>query len=265
LPDAAQKGGSAVPIKEIETEVTREYPREDSGDYLIRDREFGDRPAKSQAFGIVAAGSGLKTIGGIAVAALAILALVGVIPAILMPIAGIVFGVAMLLEGFSITGEYRKLARWLVDTKSERIELAGGSAVELAVGAAGIVLGILALLSVVPAVLIPVLIVAGGAGLMLAVGAVHRLNDLQLMSVGASDFGRRLRSETMAGAAMVEAMAGLGALVLGILSLVLGSAALAPGFGSLAQIGMICLGVGAAIGGGAIAGRSTMLYRRVEG
>jgi hypothetical protein len=247
-------------MEEVETRVSRDQPLRDSGDYLIRGQEnrYG---AQSQALGVVAAGSALKTIGGIGTAVLAILALVGVIGAILMPIAAIVFGIAMLLEGLGISGEYRKLGRWLAETKSERIELAGGTGTEVAVGVAGIALGILALLGVVPAILVPVAVIAGGAGLIMAVGTVHRLNDLQLMSVGASDFGRRLRQESLAGAAVVEAAAGLGALVLGILSLVMGNA-LMPGFGPLAQIGMICLGIGAAIGGGAIAGRSAMLHRR---
>ena len=65
----------------------------------------------------------------------------------------------------------------------------------------------------------------------------------------------------MAGAAIAQMLAGVAALVLGILSLIWAGTT-ASGYGLLAQIAMICLGVGAAIGGGAIAGRSTMIHRR---
>jgi hypothetical protein len=256
-----------MPIMEDQQEerIVRDYPRRDyrPNDYAARERDYRepDRREAPQALAVVAASSGVKTVGGIAVAVLAILALLGVIPAILMPIAGIVFGVAMLIEGLGITSEYRKLGRWLTDTSSEPVELAGGTGIEVAVGVAAIVLGILALVGIAPATLIPVLVIVGGAGLMIAVGTVHRLSDLQLMTAGASDFGRRLRHESMAGAALVQTISGIAALVLGILALIWGGTT-ASGYGLLAQIGMICLGVAAAIGGGAIAGRSTMLYRR---
>ena len=256
-----------MPIMEDRTEerIVRDYPRHDysNEDYLVRDR--GSRGVSgrgdSHALAVVTAGSALKTVGGIAVAVLAILALVGVIPRILMAIAGIVFGVAMFFEGAGITAEYRKLGRWLSDSSSEHIELAGGTGIEVAVGVAAVVLGILALIGVAPGTLIPVLVITGGAGLMIAVGTVHRLSDLQLMTSGASEFGRRLRHESMAGAAIVQTLGGLAALVLGILALIWNGTTPA-GYGLLAEIGMICLGVAAAIGGGAIAGRSTMLYRR---
>ncbi|MGN6059092.1 MAG: hypothetical protein ACTHOI_10990 [Sphingomicrobium sp.] len=256
-----------MPIIEDRTEeqITREYPRRDydSGDYLIRDRDRRGqaRQAEPHARAVIAANSSIKATGGIVVAVLAILALVGVIPAVLMAIAGIVFGVAMLFEGIGITAEYRKLARWLAETNSERIELAGATGVEFAVGVAAIVLGILALVGIAPATLIPVLVIAGGAGLMLASGTVHRLTDLQLMSMGASDIGRTLRHESMAGAVIAQTLCGLAAVVLGILSLIWGGAT-ATGYGLLSQIGMICLGVGAAIGAGAIAGRWMTHARR---
>ena len=253
-----------MPIIE-EERIVRGYPRHDhdSGDYLVRDRDDRERLRRPEtnALAVVAAGSTLKTAGGVAVAILAVLALVGVLPGILLPIAGIVFGVAMLFEGIGITGEYRKLGRWLADTSSERVELAGGAGVELIVGVATVVLGILALVGIARATLMPVLVIVAGAGLIIAVGTVHRLSDLQLMTVDASDFGRHLRRESMAGAAIAQTLAGLAALVLGILSLIWAGTTPA-GYGLLAQIGMICLGVGAAIGGGAIAGRSTMLHRR---
>lgn len=242
--------------------VARDYPRHDTDNdsYLIRDRDERSRRTAAPA-AAMASGSGVATIAGIAVAVLAILSLIGVIPRILLPIAGIVFGIAMVFESVGITGEHRKLGRWLAETSSERVEFGGGVGVEAAVGIAAVALGILALIGVASTTLMPILVLAGGAGLMIAVGTVYRLHDLQLSSLSASDFGRRLRHESMAGAAAVETLTGLAALVLGILALV-STVPAAGGYGLLAEIGMICLGVGVAIGGGALAGRSTMLYHR---
>jgi hypothetical protein len=261
------KGGQIMPIMEDQRQerIFRDYPtdRYDRGDYLVRDRDYRKprERVESNALAVVAASSSIKTIGGVAVAVLAILALIGVIPRISMAIAGIVFGASILFEGLGITGEYRKLARLLADTSPERFELAGSTGLEVAVGVAAIALAILALIGVEPATLIPVLIITGGTGLMIAVGTVHRLNDFRLTTLGVSDLGRRLHNEWIAGGAIVQTLAGLAALVLGILSLIWAGTTPA-GYGTLAQIGMICLGVAAAIGGGAIAGRSTMLYRR---
>lgn len=253
-----------MPIIE-EERIVRDYPRHDyeSGDYLVRDRDGRQRMRRPEprALTVVAASSMLKTAGGIAVAVLAILALIGLIPGILLPIAGIVFGVAMLFEGMGITAEYRKLGRWLSDTTSERVEGTGGAGVELVVGVATMVLGILALIGVARATLMPVLVIVAGVGLIIAVGTVHRLSELQFMTVDASDFGRHLHRESTAGAAITQTLAGVAALVLGILSLIWAGTTPA-GYGLLAQIAMICLGVGAAIGGGVIAGRSTMVHRR---
>lgn len=255
-----------MPIMEDRTEerIVRDYPRHDRdpGDYLVRDRaNLARGRSDANPIAVVSAGSALKMIGGVAVAVLAILALVGVIPRILMAIAGIVFGVAMFFEGAGITSEYRKLRRWLADTSSERVELASGTGIEVAVGVAAIVLGILSLIGIAAGTLIPVLVIAGGAGLMIAVGTVHRLSDLQMMTAGASEFGWRLHHESMGGAAVIQTLGGLAALVLGILALIW-SGTTPAGYGLLAEIGMICLGVAAAVGGGVIAGRSMMVYRR---
>lgn len=251
-----------MPTMEDQRQATRDFARRDYAAGYDRyeagpdRRDLGPRH-DARVTGMIATGSGVKSIGGLVVAALAILSLIGLIPRILMPIAGIVFGVAMLFEGLMVSGEYNRLAGWLVDTTSERVELAGGSGVEVLVGLAAIALGILALVGLSPETLISALIIAGGAGLMMSAGTLHRLNDLQLMTNRASDFGRRLRHESMTSAAIAQMLGGIAALVLGILSLL----AVGATYGTLAEVGMIVLGVAAAIGGGALAGKATMLYR----
>lgn len=215
-----------------------------------------------KAVKVVAGGAMLKTVGGIAVAVLAILALIGLIPAALVAIGGIVFGLALLLEGLSITSQYNQLAYQVAVDRSERIEVGGGGGVELFVGLAAIALGILSLLGVAASVLIPALIIAGGVGLILSAGSLQRLNDLNLSFFVQSDLGRSVSRNSMVGGEVAQVLGGIGAVVLGILSLVIIAPTAAEGFGTLPQVGLLVLGVASAISGAALAGKTTHEYRR---
>lgn len=219
---------------------------------------FSDR----RATGIIAGGATLKTFGGIAVAILAILALIGLIPAVLVAIGGIVFGAAILLEGLSITSQYNQLAHQIAIDRSERVEVGGSGGVELLVGLAAIALGILSLLGVDASVLIPALIIAGGVGLILSAGSLQRLNDLNLSLFVDSDLGRRIGRNSMMGGEVAQVLGGLGAVVLGILSLVIIAPTAAEGFGTLPQVGLLVLGVASAISGAALAGKTTHEYHK---
>jgi hypothetical protein len=219
---------------------------------------FSDR----RATGIIAGGATLKTFGGIAVAILAILALIGLIPAVLVAIGGIVFGAAILLEGLSITSQYNQLAHQIAIDRSERVEVGGSGGVELLVGLAAIALGILSLLGVDASVLIPALIIAGGVGLILSAGSLQRLNDLNLSLFVDSDLGRSIGRNSMMGGEVAQVLGGLGAVVLGILSLVIIAPTAAEGFGTLPQVGLLVLGVASAISGAALAGKTTHEYHK---
>jgi len=225
----------------------------------VQAREYGG--PDSRAVGLTAGGSTLKTVGGVAVAVLAILALVGVLPAILVAISGIVFGVAMLIEGLSIASEYSALAGEVAEGRTEIAEFGGGVGVEVLVGIAAIALGVLALVGVATSTMIPVLIIVGGVGLILSAGTTQRLNDLHLASMGHTEMARSVTHAAMTGAAVAQTLGGLAAVVLGILALVDVSAAAAAGFGTLPQVGMLVLGVVVAFAGGALAGKATRLYR----
>ena len=214
-----------------------------------------------RAVALTAGGSMLKTIGGVAVMALAILALIGVLPALLIAIAGIVFGAAMLSEGLSISSEYSALSRYIAYDSTEITEFGGGLGVEVLVGLAAVALGVLSLLGVAAPTLLPALIIVGGVGLMLSAGTTQRLNDLQLAAVGHDDMARRVTRDAMTGAAAAQTLGGLAAMVLGILSLVSVGPLAAAGFGTLPQVGMLVLGTATALSGGALAGKATRIYR----
>lgn len=210
---------------------------------------------------LTAGGSTLGTMGGIATAVLAILALCGVLPAVLTAIAGIVFGAAMLVEGLSIAAEYSAIANRVAEGSSEIAEFGGGLGVEVLVGIAAIALGILSLLGVAASALLPVLIITGGVGLMLSAGTTQRLNDLNLATAGHSAMARRYTHEAMTGGVIAQTLGGLAAAVLGILALVAISPVAQAGYGTLPQVGMLVLGVAMALAGGAMAGKATRLYR----
>src|SRR5262249_45714669 len=124
-------------------------------------------------------GAVTESVGGIAVIVLAILALVGVMPDYLAPIAGIVFGAAFIVEGAAIAARYSSIARETVSDTTEEIELGAGVSVEFAAGAAAIVLGILTLIGLAPETLMSVLVIAGGAGVLLSAGALQQLNHVR--------------------------------------------------------------------------------------
>ena len=130
-----------------------------------------DRYDRTQFFG----GIGAEVIGGAAGVVLGILVLAGVIPAILLPIAAIVFGGALLLGG-AATPELESLAEPVRDRRfgevtHEAIQASGG--VMALAGIAAAVLGILGLIKVGPFVTMSlVAMLCVGGALLLAGGAL---------------------------------------------------------------------------------------------
>jgi hypothetical protein len=160
-------------------------------------------------------------IGGIATIVLAIVALAGVHPAIVLSIAVIVFGATLLIQGGTLVSEYESIMFpvGIAGASPEQLGV-GGLATLFLVGVAGIVLGILALLGIAPETLTAISVIAFGASLLLSSSSVRNLSMLQAAS--RSDAPRpgaqRLASEMAAGSASVQMLAGLTAIVLGVLA-----------------------------------------------
>jgi hypothetical protein len=206
-------------------------------------------------------GLAIESIAGLAVMVLAILALVGVLPALLTTVSGIVFGAAMLVAGIAIAGAWTRLTAVAARTRGETIEAEGGAGVEMLVGLAAIALGILALLGISPAVLVPALIITGGAGLLLSAGTPQRLSDFRAMILGTSLETRRMIHEAVKGSSVAQALGGISAVVLGILALVAAHPQPGQGFGNLAEVGMLVLGLSVALAGGLLSGRLGNMLR----
>jgi hypothetical protein len=164
-------------------------------------------------------------VGGIVTIVLAILGLAAVAPETMVPIATIVFGVALLIQGGTLLSEYARLIFPAGAPGSSVGQFGGGSlaAVFLA-GVGGIVLGILALLGINPTVLTSAAIISFGAALMLSSNSVWNLHHIRRESLSAQEHSPASGSELLAnemavGSAGMQALAGLAAIVLGILAL----------------------------------------------
>lgn len=170
-------------------------------------------------------GGFVDAIGGIATIVLAVLGLAGVHPTLMVGIATIIFGVALLIQGGTMLSEYARII-FPPGAKVASVDQFGGNSLSTVflVGAAGVVLGILALLGIHAVVLTPIAVIAFGTALVLSSNAVWHLHMLKrtVVTTGSDSElagSEILASEMASGSAGMQALAGLGAIVLGILAI----------------------------------------------
>lgn len=160
-----------------------------------------------------------QAIAAIATVILTILGLAHVAPNFLVAIATITFGAALLLYGASMLGEYARLARQASAAAASMLGGGGLSAVLLA-GAAGIVLGILALLGIAPSELTAIAVIAFGSALILSSHSALRMHLFKVAARSdARGAGDMLASELLSSSGGTYGLVGLAAIVLGILAL----------------------------------------------
>ncbi len=193
---------------------------------------------------VMFAGSTAEAVVGAAAVVLAIIGLANVFPGYMACIATIVVGAALFLEGVAVAAEYRKLAR-----RIGKAELGMGLSSEIVGGAAGIVLGILALLNMRPALLSPIAVIVFGAALLLSAVATARFRLLSGPHM--SERARTITREAVEVASGAEVLIGIGAIVLGILAL-LGWAPRTLVLVSLLGLGASILFTGSAISSGLV-------------
>lgn len=162
-------------------------------------------------------------VGGLATIVLAIIGLAGVKAESLAAIAVIVFGVALLVEGGTLASEMASIV-FPAGGRAASMETFGGGGLSahFLAGAAGIILGVLALVGIQPAILVSVAVIAFGVAMALSSSAVWRLHEMKraaLTAEATSMSGTEILANEMA----VESsgaltLAGLAAIVLGILA-----------------------------------------------
>jgi hypothetical protein len=166
----------------------------------------------------------VDAIGGVATIVLAIIALSGVHQPTLGAIATIVFGAALLIQGGTMLTEYTKLI-FPAGAAAPAQEIVGGGGLSalFLVGAAGIVLGVLALINIVPETLTAVAVIAFGGAMVLSSNSVWHLYRAKQATerLGATRMhsgGEILAGEMASGSAAMQCLGGLAAIVLGILA-----------------------------------------------
>jgi hypothetical protein len=187
-----------------------------------------------------------EALGGAAVIVLAVLGLMHIDGSLLASIATIVLGAAFLVEGGALAARFMRVARR--ETTTARESVGGDVAMESMCGAAGIVLGILALVGIYPMVLVPAAVIVFGAGMLSASGTAWRLNTQHTPTSPPVRPHWFEESFDFSGSQVLIGFAGI---VLGILAL----AGYVPLVLSL--VGLLALGFGIILGGSWMASRLT--------
>jgi hypothetical protein len=135
----------------------------------------------------------------------------------MMPIAMRYIGIAPARPSSAIAARFSSVRAEHVETREDTAELGGGIAAEAVAGIAGIALGVLALLRVVPLTLASIAIIVFGGALLLGSGASSRINA---PPVQAGEGGtRRVAREGVYVSTGGHVLIGIAAVVLGILAL----------------------------------------------
>lgn len=229
-----------------------------------------EKIAERHLLEVESGGAATEALGGLSVVILSVLGLVGLAMEPLAAIAGIVFGVAMLVQGAAVAAEYSALSSRITGGAMGAIELGGGMTVEVTAGVAIIVLGILALLGITPQYLLPALVITGGASLILTAGAQQRLNHLKLATTAESSQGAAwLLRATSSGAAGGQLFLGVAAIVLGIVAFAALPSAAAAGavpmtghWMTLTLVGLLVVGSSIMMSGGTLAGRLMQMFNQ---
>jgi len=198
-------------------------------------------------------GSMSELLIGVGSIVLAIIALIGFLPETLVSITTIALGAAFLFEGAAIS---REISDILSESRISTSSLGYGMTVEFLAGIAGVALGILALVHVVPVVLLPSAAIVFGGGLIAGTGMTSRLSKIAVQATVEVEAVLELSREAIAAAAYVRLFIGLGAMALGVLALV----GISPLI--LSIIALLSVAFSQMVSGGSLSGRVMSLFSR---
>jgi hypothetical protein len=197
---------------------------------------------------------GLMTEGaaGIAVIALMVVALAGVSAGVLASIAAIVIGVGLMVQAFNSAAEEARMAAPGRSMPAQDATLGGEVMVDCACGLTGIVLGILALIGINTAHLLPPALIVFGGSLLLS-GAVG-MRPRALSASGPGTETQIVSYQASPAVGGMEILAGLAAIVLGILSVII------TPFGVLVPVGFLVVGATLLVVSASFAGTALHLF-----
>ncbi len=199
-------------------------------------------------------GSSVGALTGAGAAVLAIIGLAGGFPFYMMTIATIALGAGLFAEGSSLGAALGTLDRQGVINEGGATT---GFALQGLAGAAAVVLGILSLIGVLPAVLVPISIIIMGGALAFGGPARAEMNLNALEWSGASSGMKRAATQAVHTSAGLLTLVGLGSITLGILSLIH-----VPYAATLVLVGLLALGGTLLLGDSVLLGKvGTSVFR----
>lgn len=193
--------------------------------------------------GMLAGGASTEVLAGAAAVALSIIGLAGGAPVILGAISAIAVGGALILFSGALAARWNQIGHRIRAEREEGVDVLGGMGTEAMGGAAGVVLGILALVGVAPVPLLSIATICLGGGVLFG-GAGQA--ELDVLSYDADPDRDRWTRRAVRASGGGMALAGAGAVVLGILGIIGVTPAL-----TLALVATLVLGGGLVLGGSA--------------
>jgi hypothetical protein len=196
---------------------------------------MAEQVMRGRAAGVLAGTSTVEAIAGVGAVVLAILGLADVLPGLMAPVATIAVGVALWIEGGAFAARQARYAR---EQSGEAYAPSVGTSAELLAGAAGTVLGVLALVRVAPFTLMAVALTLYGTGLLLGAASWARAPEPAFhdevpttTTIGEATvvrapverrqgFSAELMRQTVGAAVGGQVLIGMAALVLGVCALV---------------------------------------------
>lgn len=191
-------------------------------------------------------GVAIETLGAVTALVLSIIGLAGLYPIDLAAISAIAAGVALLFEGLSVGTQLRPRSAEILP----RDATSGEIGVEALAGLGGIVLGVLALARIDTFTLLPVAALVLGVGLLFAVHPLSEVTQASDVYYDRTDTKQEVIHGAATTASGAHALAGLAAIVLGIIALVTSISVV-----TYSLIAFLVLGATVLLGTAAIGGR----------
>lgn len=157
---------------------------------------------------------------GLGALALAIIGLAHVYPWLLASVATIALGAAFVFESGDVGRRFAVLASEERDVTPETLNAWGGMTAGFLSGCAGIALGVLSILGIVPHTLVPIAIIVYGTALVMDNGTRSSLSELENERSGAGEFSQAIARESASALSGIQMLVGLGAITLGILAII---------------------------------------------
>lgn len=157
---------------------------------------------------------------GLGALAMAIIGLAHIYPWLLASVATIALGAAFVFEAGDVGRRFSFLAKEEQTMRPETWSAWGGMTAGFLAGCAGIALGVLAILKIVPHTLVPVAIIVYGTALVMDSGTQSSLSDLENEHFGVRGMSQEIARESATSLSGIQMLVGLGAITLGILAII---------------------------------------------